>query len=489
MALMVASTAARARPLPPELKSTIKAGIPYVERSGVAVRLTQINFPDRHSEVKAIELSDDGKDVVVRYSECGDDPITAEVPLTSIEAYVENSLGMALHLKKDYAGAIAHFTVAAAKDLDTPLYATNLLSAQSMGGKLDDADRTLATYGAKNIVWFAWRLQVDPELAALKRRPSTSPFAAAAPGHAQAAKLDFAAYSPMGGGITASRLGEVVFHEVATGRELARLDQKAADRVFAALGFEPLPKPKGSIDDDKITSLDGKTAFKIGAQDFSITVGGHSTSHPSRYRVIDVAFAPDAVLVEHNGGNNCGGDPQPATIELVRAPGITVALPKPATVDCGKLVKQLTAKLEQPNSACVAGSFGAPAAFVWRRWRAEGILERYELVRGDGSVFAALPAQATSASKSSRIPNRHFRPSISTATASTRSSRRTRPRRTRSASGCTSTGSPAASCRRSRGRGRGSRSTTPTSTCIRRRCARARSRSSRRPRASASSSR
>jgi hypothetical protein len=63
-----------------------------------------------------------------------------------VEARFENVVGMKLLTKKQYANAIVHFALAAQKDPESPVFATNLLSAQSLAGKLDDGDRTITRW-------------------------------------------------------------------------------------------------------------------------------------------------------------------------------------------------------------------------------------------------------------------------------------------------------------------------------------------------------
>ena len=183
--LAAAGSVAAAKPLPDGLKVINRAGTLLVTKGALAVPL--FDGDDKHVgrtfvDPTSVELSDDGKRIVMAVGGClyeADTPI--EVSLASIEARFENLLGMQLHLKKQYADAIVHFTAAAQTDPTTSVYATNLLSAQSMSRKLDAADNTLATYGPTNSPWFAWRLAVDPELAAVRDRPAAKALAAAKP--------------------------------------------------------------------------------------------------------------------------------------------------------------------------------------------------------------------------------------------------------------------------------------------------------------------
>jgi hypothetical protein len=213
---------------------------------------------------------------------------------------------MQLHTKKKYADAIAHFTIATQKAPEVAMYATNLLSAQAMAGKLDDADKTIATYAPRNIPWFVWRLAVDPELKAVAKRPSAK-LGAAKPGTAKS-KLnqtftkkdhDEIAYSPLGiaaaevnmpvwydGGPDGDYGYEIVFVDMKTGAELMRLPtgteclrigrsahdtscgkQMAAaekaqravvDQLFQQLGFAIVTDAQPTEKDDQLIAKDGR---------------------------------------------------------------------------------------------------------------------------------------------------------------------------------------------------------------------------------------
>ncbi len=173
---------AHAKPLPPGMTVVMKNDHLYVVKGGVSVPLFDDQDPRSdvpYSEPKNAQLSADGKLIQLEGGSClvSEDGLD-RVPLAVVEARFENVTGMGFHLKKQYADAIAHFAAAVKADPDTPLLATNLLSAQSLGGKLEDADRTLALFGPKNPAWFGWRLAVDSDLVPLRGRPSTKPFVA-----------------------------------------------------------------------------------------------------------------------------------------------------------------------------------------------------------------------------------------------------------------------------------------------------------------------
>ena len=243
--VMVGTSVAAAKPLPAGLTITVKTNHLFASRAGITVPL--FDSDDDHATrsyqtLRSAELSDDGKGLVLHADGCVDSVEDAiEIPHGAIEARLENVVGMQFHLKKKYPEAIAHFTTASQTDPATPVYATNLLSAQSMSGKLADADATLATYGAKNVAWFAWRLAVDSDLDKLRGRPSAKPFAAPRP-----TKLVFhdtdVAYSPLGlvavgehllVGMGSPDISDLVIYDVKQNRRLLRLPLVAeADACF-----------------------------------------------------------------------------------------------------------------------------------------------------------------------------------------------------------------------------------------------------------------
>jgi len=289
MVLVLAGTAA-AKPLPANMKVTLKKGTPTISIDGTSVTLY-----DGYSQPAAIsaELSDDGKAIVLKMDTCGMglefDEEGTSVPLSVIEARIDNAKGMKLHVKKKYADAAKLFASAVTKDPTEPLYATNLLSAQAMGAMLDDADKTLAA-GKKHVGWFAWRLGVDPELKALKGRPSTAPFIATKPGTAKVKQLlaDVVAVSPLG--VAAVRTytidhssSYVSFVELSTGAESLRLpvggkSTKEIETLMTSLGM--VKGAKLEYEPDGLPSdIDAKAAAKVGKQwVFTTRTGGCDVS-------------------------------------------------------------------------------------------------------------------------------------------------------------------------------------------------------------------
>jgi hypothetical protein len=353
--LAAVPTLAVAKPLPQDMKAIVKGRKALIESRGVTVPVADRDFALRGDDVKKIELSDDGKSVVVTYKPCMGDDETLSMPLASVAARIENSLGMLVHVKKKYDEAIAHFTLAASMDPDTALFATNLLSAQSMAGKLDEADRAIDTYGPKNPAWLAWRLAVDPELKNIKARPKAlAATKGAKRGHARAKQLfDVVAYSPLGGGLAATAVYEsgdmlaqhsFVVTSVATGRELLRLpfdeacveapdappdmkcDKKALaanarnakqiDELLATLGFEPAGKWQEAGETTK--SPDGTIVVEL-KDKLRVTRGKASRDYEPVmwYRV---AFVPNGMAMYVKHGNTCGGTGLPHTLETVAAP-------------------------------------------------------------------------------------------------------------------------------------------------------------------------
>jgi hypothetical protein len=201
LALLLVASSAYAKPLPKGMTVTFKKDVLYVTQDGITVPLRDdaATLADQLSEYKSTELSDDGTEVVVKINSCNGGEEGLRVPLAEVTARLENLRGMRLHLKKKYADAIPHFAAAAQGDPGTPVYASNLLSAQSMAKLLDDADATLAKYAPKHLAWFAWRLAVDKELANVRARPAAKALVAAKPGKLKADALgDAIAVSPTG---------------------------------------------------------------------------------------------------------------------------------------------------------------------------------------------------------------------------------------------------------------------------------------------------
>jgi len=253
---LVSFPVASAKPLPDGVKVELKKGRPMVTRGGATVPLADDTLADW--DAATAELSDDGAQVMLSGTRCKKtitgDRAKATIPLARLEAKLENATGEALLGKKKWADAATKFSAAMTKDPGTARYAANLLVAQVKGGKLDDADRTLAAVGKRHIAWLAWRLAVDPALAPLKARPSAAAIAAPVPGKARSATLaDAYAISPLGMAATRTASGsggsgaelplEVSFTEIATGRVVLRLpigknpERALVDRVLVTLGF------------------------------------------------------------------------------------------------------------------------------------------------------------------------------------------------------------------------------------------------------------
>jgi hypothetical protein len=251
------ATTADAKPLPAGL--TLKVGAKgelTATRAGVTV---PVGVTSVAKLVKA-ELDADGATLLLTTTDCwtSDDqpPVEQRVPLAPIEANFENSAGMKAHLAHKYDDAIAHFATAVKKDPTTAVYATNLLSAQSMGGKLDDADHALADAAKHNVAWLAWRLAVDSDLKALRGRPSTK--LVAKPGTAKGSLANAIAYSPLGLAATevyvdmydgipdGSATSVLSIIDVASGRELLTLPTQVTCAVDMEAAMSGNPNPPAS---------------------------------------------------------------------------------------------------------------------------------------------------------------------------------------------------------------------------------------------------
>lgn len=377
LASLAAPSLAAAKPLPPDLKVAVVKGKVVVTRGGVSVPLFDSRFAT--TKLLSAELSEDGKQLAIKRIECdganGDGSEAELYPLTEVEARLENTLGMQLHLKKKYADAITHFAIAAKDDPATPVYATNLLSALSMGGKLGDADQTIASYAKQNVAWFAWRLEVDSDLKALRGRPSTK-LNAGKRGTAKGRLADTIAYSPLG--LVASEVTidmwdgipdgsakyELEIVDVATGKMLLRLPtettcavdmeaamggnehppfadkacpkreaakaaprRKVTDAILAQLGFDVVPKAFvtiwGSGDDKKeVVATDGRK-LQVADGTISLVDRGTTTELAAPDRLIAVGFVPHGVAIFGRTGKQlaaCDAADGSYQIELSTAP-------------------------------------------------------------------------------------------------------------------------------------------------------------------------
>jgi hypothetical protein len=349
------SASAVAKPLPPDLKIVISKDHLAATKGGITLPLFASDEGlggQVFQTLSKAELSADGKTIQVHATGClmagGDDEPPIEVSLASVEAKFENYAGMQLHLKKKYADAIAHFAAAAKGDPDLPLYATNLLSAQALGGKLDDADQTLAAYGAHAVAWFGWRLAVDSDLKALKGRPSTKPFAPTPTTIAFDVDKDVAV-SPLGivavGEWIAQGMGpaatEVGIYDLKRNALALRLPVYDASCVEQKSDFVDLPactkaqlahrKANGSAANAQLaaygmvkrktvwTDMKDVDTSKIVSPDKSITLSFHdgvvtathgkatTTLKDVEDNMLKIGWAGDVVVIMHKQPYQCGG--------------------------------------------------------------------------------------------------------------------------------------------------------------------------------------
>jgi hypothetical protein len=344
-ALAILGAVAAAKPLPTGMKVTVVKQRPMVKQGAFTVPLLDDEEQGQGDTIKA-SLSDDGKTIHAIWDRCGmggdDDSNGFEVPLAHVTARLENYAGMAAHLKKKYADAIPHFTNAVAANPDEPMFQTNLLSAQSMSGKLDDADKTIATWGPKNRAWFVWRLAADKELAAVKDRPSAKALRAATPGKLTTSALgegaaiagDLVAVLAIqaNGGPGAPDESDLVVFDAAAGKQLLRIPvvamqdactddaeesmlpkctakQRAstaahtrdADAVLAQLGFALAPKARVSLTSDTngvVTAPDGKTKVDLSGDAPKVTAGGKTFTADAPEHLVGIIFAGAHVLFE-----------------------------------------------------------------------------------------------------------------------------------------------------------------------------------------------
>jgi hypothetical protein len=318
-----------AKPLPAGLKISFANGKLTATQDGATVTLTSV----KAKKLVTAELSDDGKTIKVKLdgipvvtNEIGEEEIDdglREYGLGTVEAQLANSSGMGLSIKKKYADAIPHFTRAVQKDPDAPVYLTNLLSAQSLAGKLDDADAVIAQHGKRIAPWLAWRLIVDGDLKALVGRPSAK-LGAKGTGKAKGDLFDKVAYSPLGFAavelVTNASMGDgsgptdfaLAFVDLKTGKQVLTLPTETkcqrgckpspakravADKVLAMLDFDQLPDGyKNAVNEDEVASKDGR---KLDIKNGQIIAGGKKIKLPDELpQIWGVAFVPKAVVLE-----------------------------------------------------------------------------------------------------------------------------------------------------------------------------------------------
>lgn len=328
MVLVLAGSAlALAKPLPTGMKITFANGKLTVAQGGATVTLTSV----KAKKLASAELSDDGKTIKVKLDgiptttdemgeETTDDGVR-EYKLDSVEAQLANSAAMGLSMKKKYADAIPLFARAVEKDPDAPVYITNLLSAQSMAGKLDDADAVIAKHGKRIAPWLAWRLVVDSDLKALASRPSAK-LGAKGTGKAKSILFEQVAYSPSGFAateiVTNATMGDgrgptdyaLSFVDLKTGKQVLLLPTEScttkcnkaakgrvvADKVLALLDFDQIPDGYQSANGgEELASKDGR---KINTSTGDIVVGGKKLKTPDDLGTIwGVGFVPKAILL------------------------------------------------------------------------------------------------------------------------------------------------------------------------------------------------
>jgi hypothetical protein len=340
-----------AKPLPTGLAIRADGDKLIAAKHGIALTLVAAKVVLRRAE-----LADDGTIAIKYQCDAGGSETDLEVPLAELDAKFENMLGMQSHAKKKYADAIPHFARAVELDAATAMYATNLLSAQSLAGRLDDADKTIAALRSRNAAWLAWRLAVDPELQALAKRASTK--LANARGTAKSSSAGVA-YSPLGmvasevqveiwmgipDGSSSSILSIV---DVATGAELLALplektcpwdmeaamkgdphpppldkacarreaakaaaNRKIADRVLADLGFTIADKDVRRLrgdDGDELKEIVGPGGVKLLLGDKWRLIGRDGKTRelgPEPSSPKGVSFIPSGVVVHNHGGKH-----------------------------------------------------------------------------------------------------------------------------------------------------------------------------------------
>jgi len=350
LGMLLATTAGaggppKPKPLPAGMKVIAKDNRAVVQQGALTVPLRD-DDPADFDKISKVELVE-GKFIEVTANRCSGaltDDVT-RVPLAKVQAKLDNAAGLAAHAKKQYSTAITKFGSALQKDPETLAYATNLMAAQLLGKKTQLAAQTLAMQGRKNVIWFAWRMAVDADLAGAKALKGAQDFAATKPGTASVGKLGTkdVALSTLGGGMAAlhtSKPGQPETTDIdvvslSTGKLLARLPlttsedacddtpqhpcddaatariterTKLADTLLASLGFEIKANVFIDVRNGDPVSRDGVrvefsddeiTAEKNGAER-TLAIAGNASA---------IAITPTAVIVKLNehGGFSCTG--------------------------------------------------------------------------------------------------------------------------------------------------------------------------------------
>jgi hypothetical protein len=342
---MLVSAAAVGKPLPAGMKVITKLGRPYVQQGSVIVALRDDEVADYEKIVKT-DLADSGKTLVVTAMRCKGTVANdvTRVPLTRIQARLDNAQGLVARSKKKYADAVAKFTSAAHKDPDAAAYATNLLSAQLLAKKLDAAGQTINVHGRNNPVWFVWHIAIDDELAAARTHKQLAALAAATPGTATLGKLgehDLAITDGFGGiaalrtlSIGSPGTTEVDFVALSTGKLLARMPVTTLEDACDATTEHPCDDAAKVRIADRIRNVDavlmrlgfaiqngalvdvrngdplkrGDVTIETTDDAVTVTRGDDRRSMAVAGNVWAVAITPKAIIIKVNERNLYGCD-------------------------------------------------------------------------------------------------------------------------------------------------------------------------------------
>lgn len=318
IAMMVVGTSAYAapkpakpKPLPAGMKVVTKLGRPYIQQGQMLVALRDDDVAD-YEKIGKAELSPDGKTVEVTSTRCKGELVddVTKVPLSKIQARLDNAAGLVAHGKKQYTVAITKFGAALQKDPETPAYATNLLAAQLLGKKTALAGQTLVVQGRKNTLWFAWRIAVDADLAGATALKGAADLISTKPGTATLAKLgeNDLATTTIGGGMAALRTlsvgspgtSEIDVVSLSTGKLLARLPLVALEDACDETTESPCDDAaKGRIAERAklVDNLFVALGFEIASKAFIDVRNGE----PVTKNGVEVEIHDDYVLASRNG--------------------------------------------------------------------------------------------------------------------------------------------------------------------------------------------
>lgn len=126
-------------------------------------------FRDEYiSYIYSARLSKDEKKVRFKVDrESG--PYSFDVPVTALDARLENAAGYHLHRRGKHKAASVHFTKAATLDPNFRLAMTNAASAFCLMGRVADAEKAVSMFARHSVFELAMKILADDELTCLRK--------------------------------------------------------------------------------------------------------------------------------------------------------------------------------------------------------------------------------------------------------------------------------------------------------------------------------